>query len=111
MSVKEDLLKAAELIRTLSAENSELKQQLTTYSRKDEAQKIAMDMSKKNLIGKDDVLTKAEELVEQDSDLDVIKAAVKIAETLPDTSSTWDGLDSPVSPSDPDDMFNKWVSS
>lgn len=69
---------AAEAIRNLSQENDGLKEKLSSFQKKEQAQKLAMTMARKGLVSFDDIEKKAAELISGSEDLGVIEKALDL---------------------------------
>lgn len=89
MGPRELILTAVNELRSLSARNSALEEEINKYKEKDHAEKIAMEMVNRGLLNVEAVKTKAEEWLESGTNLGNLEEAVKLAEKV--TSPTWIG--------------------
>jgi hypothetical protein len=105
-----ELLKtAAETLRTQAKEIEDLKSRLSIYTRKDEAIKIAQDMSRRGLLASEDIYTTSENWVTNDKDLNLVKEAADLVSSSPDPSN-WAGTESGGNHfKNPSDAFDSWV--
>jgi hypothetical protein len=103
------LMKTASTLRELSARVTELEKELADRTKLEQAEKLAMQMSEKGMLSKDEVKSKAADWIESEEDLEVLDRAVKVAETLP--TSTWSGTAVPVDgvAGNPDATIEKWI--
>jgi hypothetical protein len=105
-----ELLKlAADTLRNLAKENEDLKSRLSIYTRKDEAIKVARDLSKRGLLNSEDILSTSEEWVTNDKDLNIVKEAADMVGSSPDPSN-WAGTEAGGKHfKDPGHAFDDWV--
>jgi len=98
--VAEVLGQVGPALRALSEENTGLKEKLAFYERRDRATKIASEMTRKNLDPESTFEEKVANLMQPDSNLDVVEQAVimsakqvKLASISENHGSTVDAAD------------------